>query len=237
MTSQATKAAAKAVLDGCTLTYFGMTGRGEGPRLALVLAGVDFTDERIQGSEWPALKASTPWGSMPVLTLKDGTRIAQVRAILRYLGRVTGLHPTDDLLAARCDEIMDVAEDINIAVNNTGRGLGAEEKNAARLAAVTDDGNVAQLLQRLDSYIAAHGSNLTGHSVGNSLTTADLAIVASLTPLTLGFFDGVPKDVLEKYSNIMAVRRAVAKEWAVRGWYARHGEGNAPDFEANYRNP
>src|SRR4051812_10283278 len=49
------------------LTYFDApVSRGEECRLALHLAGVEFEDDRIKGPDWPALKPTTPYGSVPV---------------------------------------------------------------------------------------------------------------------------------------------------------------------------
>ena len=40
------------------MTYFDARGRGELSRFILAYAGRDFEDNRIQFSEWPALKSS-----------------------------------------------------------------------------------------------------------------------------------------------------------------------------------
>ena len=60
--------------------YFPLPGRGEPARLALALGGVPFSDVRVEGKDWPALKPSTPWGSLPYLALADGAIIGQSRA-------------------------------------------------------------------------------------------------------------------------------------------------------------
>jgi len=39
------------------------------------------------------VKATTPWGSMPVLTLADGTVLAQSASLLRFVGKQTGIYP------------------------------------------------------------------------------------------------------------------------------------------------
>ena len=75
------------LLKGATLMYFGIPGRGESVRLALAISGIEFIDKRIPFPEWRELKPTTPWGSMPVLQLTDGTTIAQQRALLRAVGR------------------------------------------------------------------------------------------------------------------------------------------------------
>ncbi|MGB1015258.1 MAG: glutathione S-transferase N-terminal domain-containing protein [Nannocystaceae bacterium] len=79
------------------LSYFDFDGgRGEDARLALFIAGVNFDDDRIKPPNWPAHKASTPFGELPVLTVEGKTgQLAQSTALLTYLGRSYNLHPTD----------------------------------------------------------------------------------------------------------------------------------------------
>ena len=80
------------------LTYFDLQGRGELTRLLLKAGKVDFEDCRLQFSEWPAMKPSTLFGGLPVLTW-DGEEIAQQMAIVRFVARKVGLAGKTDLLA------------------------------------------------------------------------------------------------------------------------------------------
>ena len=65
------------------LIYFDApVSRGEECRLALHLAGIDFEDSRIKFADWPALKAQTPYGAMPVLELPGKPPLAHTNAIL-----------------------------------------------------------------------------------------------------------------------------------------------------------
>ena len=49
---------------------------------------------------------------MPVLFTAHGS-LTQSHAIERYVGRLTGLYPEDIWEAAKCDEVVDMAEDLN----------------------------------------------------------------------------------------------------------------------------
>jgi hypothetical protein len=50
----------------------------------------------------------------------DGISIAQTGAIARFCGKLGGLYPTDDhVKAARIDQFIDFATDLNILVSNT----------------------------------------------------------------------------------------------------------------------
>src|SRR5687768_16568319 len=111
------------------LSYFDApVSRGEECRLALHIAGVDFDDVRIKGADWQAMKESTPYGAMPVLELPGQAPLAHSNAILVLIGRRHGLHPTDDLEAARHEGMMQHVEDLRGAVGPTIRMPDAEKK-------------------------------------------------------------------------------------------------------------
>lgn len=205
------------LLTGIELTYFNFPGRGEATRLALSIGGIDFKDTRIEFADWPKVKPTTPWGNVPFLTLTDGSRIAQQRNMLRFVGKEVGLCPEDSLEMAKVDELLDVIDDTTVAINAAGRGMETEAKLAARAAAVGDEGKVGATLAKVDAFIGASGSD--GHCVGSSLTIADLLLFTQLGGLTSGFFDGVPTTCLDGFPNIQASRKATALHPAVMAWY------------------
>mmetsp|Transcript_5558 Transcript_5558/g.6419 ORF Transcript_5558/g.6419 Transcript_5558/m.6419 type:complete len:222 (+) Transcript_5558:19-684(+) len=203
------------ILNNCKLTYFGIPGRGESIRLALSIGKVPFTDDRITFPEWKEIKPNTPWGSLPVLTLSDGSCIAQQRAILRFVGKEVGLYPmNDNLAAAKVDEIMDAAEDIGATTMKAGQGLEKNAKEAARKVACEEGGAVYNLLKRIDAVIGGNG-----YAVGDSLTIADLYLYTGSCNLVSGLYDGVPVDTLDGFENIMQLRRAVRSHAEVCKWY------------------
>lgn len=222
-------------LDGSKLTYFSIPARGEAIRLTLAVAGITWTDNRVAFSEWDDLKGKTPWGFLPVLELNDGTKIGQQRSILRYIGRLTDLYPADPILALRCDELMDVVDDVGNMVNAVGRGLDQNAKETARAEAVAT-GDVAKMFSKIDTFIATHGT-ASGCCVGTgTLTVADFFVAATLGNLCSGFFDGVPTDTLDAYPYIRAVRCAVAVHPKVAAWYAGRGE-DLSSFEKAIASP
>ena len=195
-------------LKNCKLTYFGITGgRGETCRMALSLGNIPFDDDRVSFPEWKKLKTTTPWGSLPLLTLADGTQVGQQRAILRLIGKETGLYPADNLLAAKVDSLMDGTEDLFPKTNAVGQGLPQAEKEAARKAAAEKGGEVYGLLERIDSYIGIHGAG--GHAVGDSFTIADLFVYVITSNIVSGLFDGIPSSALDDFENVKAVRKTV----------------------------
>jgi glutathione S-transferase len=205
------------VLQGCKLTYFDVPARGEATRLALTIGNVKFTDERITFPQWKELKPTTPWGSLPVLTLSDGMKIGQQHAILRFVGKETDLYPTDSVAAAKVDSLIGAVEEINAKTTAVGRGLAQEEKEAARKEACQEGGAVYGVLDKIDKFIAANG--MGGHAVGGSMTVADLFVYATCNTLVSGHFDGVPLDSLDGFANIMACRKVVRSHPAVTKWY------------------
>lgn len=205
-------------LQGCKLTYFALPGRGEATRLALALGGIKFTDDRVAFPDWPSLKPKTPWGSLPVLTLSDGTEIAQQRAVLRLVGKETNLYPmTDHIAAAKVDSFMDAAEDIPGKISSAGQGLEQADKEAARKAACEKGGAVHAIWEKIDNFIDSNGKD--GHVVGDSLTIADLYIYTTSSTFVSGLFDGVPATALDDFPNILAVRKMVRSYPAVVKYY------------------
>lgn len=107
-------------MDKPKLTYFDApVSRGEECRLALRIAGVDFEDNRVKRQDWPALKPTTPFGSVPTFELPGHPVLAQSNAILGLIGRRYGLHPKDDFEAARHEAVMQHVEDLRAQIAPT----------------------------------------------------------------------------------------------------------------------
>ena len=205
------------VLQDCKLTYFGIPGRGEASRLALTLGGIKFTDHRISFADWKGIKPTMTWGSVPVLTLADGTVIAQQRAILRLIGKETGTYPTDSVAAAKVDEFMDAVEDISSQTTKVGQGLEKEAKEAARKAACEEGGVLHALLTKIDKFIA--GNSTSPFVVGDTVTIADLFVYCAASTFISGMFDGIPTDALDGFDNIVKLRKAVRSHDSVSKYY------------------
>ena len=83
------------------LRYFPFAGRAGAIRDALRIGNVRFDDVHVPLDRFSEQKAAgeLPFGSLPVLDVDDGERrtsAAQSNAILRFVGRLTGLYPVDD---------------------------------------------------------------------------------------------------------------------------------------------
>ena len=78
------------------LLYFNGASRTETEtiRIALHAAGINFTDTRFTGKDWPAIKPTTPLGSVPVLKVDGDSRCQSA-----YAGKFGGFYPEDPLQA------------------------------------------------------------------------------------------------------------------------------------------
>jgi len=180
------------------LTYFDLDGsRGEVARLAMHLAGIAFEDKRIAGKDWPALRDSMPFQSLPVLEV-DGKVIAQSNTINRYLGKLAGLYPKDDWQAARVDEVMDAVEDMIIMIGSTF-ALEAEAKKKAREALAA--GSIAHFLRQFEARLKAGGGEWF---VENRLTVADLKCYLLVRWLKTGVLDHIPADIVDQHAPLLA---------------------------------
>ena len=206
------------LLNNCKVSYFGIPGRGESIRLALAIGGVAFQDDRIESKQWPSIKPTTVWGSLPTLTLSTGEVIAQQRAVLRMIGKETGLYPEDITKAALVDSLIDALEDLGTLTGKQGDGLPKLEKEAARAKAMAKGGPSYISLERIEAFVGIHGSD--GHAIGNTLTIADVFLFASTGSLVSGLYDGVPLDAINfDFPNISAVRKTVRSQPGVIEWY------------------
>jgi len=196
------------------LTYFDQAAsRGEECRLALSVAAVEFEDNRIQRSAWPALKPTTPFGSLPTFEVPGKPPLTQSNAILGYIGRTYGLLPADTWEAARLESLMNAAEDLRHAVTKT---FGIEDP--------------AELVRRrrelVDGPIKTWGANMEKEIVGpfaggDTISVADIKLFVVMGWFKKGVLDHVPTDVLAPFERLERLYQAVKNHPQVVAWYAR----------------
>ena len=196
------------------LIYFDApVSRGEECRLALHLAGIDFDDVRLKFDEWPAMKQRTPYGGVPVLELPGSPPLAHSNAILVLIGRRHGLHPADDVEAARHEGMMQHVEDLRAVVSPTLR-MGEAEKKAAREALVAGF---------LPAWASSAERNITAGPFfgGAKLQVVDLKIHMAVRWFSAGKVDHVPATIFAAYPRLTGVHDAVRDHPGVQSWYAR----------------
>ena len=170
------------------IAYWSIRGLGQPCRLALVYAGVDFTDVRVDpgpgapGSPgykamWMNQKAdlskSVNFVNLPFLLEEEtGTKLVQTRAILRHIGRRYGLLGDDpDAL----DLIMDEASDLDDKVTGMCYGNFAAMQQWCR--------------EQLPAKLAMYAAHLEQHGwqfmAGNTVSVADFKLYETLSKLRL----------------------------------------------------
>jgi prostaglandin-H2 D-isomerase / glutathione transferase len=194
-----------------SLTYFDFDGsRGLECRLALTLAGVDFEDVRIKRGQWMDLKPQQPYGALPVLAV-DGKRLAHSAAILGFIGRAHGLHPSDPWDAARHDAVMVSVEDLRHKVSGR-RGMSDEDKKTEREAFA------AGWLRQWASTVS---DELKGPFLeGDTLSVADLKIFVILRAFLGGTYDHIPASTFDAWPKLAAHQAAVSEYPAVAAYFA-----------------
>lgn len=197
------------------LIYFDFAGsRGEECRLALHIAGIDFEDVRVKGSDWPAMKAGTPFGAMPVLEMPGQPPLAHSNAILVLIGRLHGLHPADNFEAARHESLMCAVEELRHTITPTLRITDPEQKRLARQALAANELHTwgGQVERQLGD----------GPFIGGSeLRVADLKLYMVVRWLISGVLDHLPTTVLDHCPKLLGVYRAVGEHPGVKSWQAR----------------
>ena len=197
------------------LTYFDFdAGRGEPARLALHLGGIAFEDRRIPFKEWDAQRDSTPFRALPVLEV-DGRVVAQSNSINRYVGKLAGLYPKDDLQALLCDEVMDAVEDMDTPIGAT-IDLPPEAKKKAREELAADF--IPRYLEQLQARLKAAGGE---YFADKRLTVGDLKVWMMVRWLRGGVLDYMPKDLVDRVAPAL-VKHAerLAEHPKIAAYYA-----------------
>jgi len=198
------------------LTYFDSpSSRGEECRLAFQIAGVEFEDNRLKRTDWPALKPTTPFGSLPFLEMPGHPVLAQSNAILVLIGRLHRLHPNDVFEAARHEAMMQHVEDLRAKISPSLRIEDEAEKKKAREQLAT-------------SVIPLWGANVEkqigdGPFFGGTTPhVVDVKLYVVTHWLKSCVLDHIPATVLDPFAKLNRVHDAVRDHARVKAWYAQH---------------
>jgi len=197
------------------LTYFDApVSRGEECRLALHVAGVDFEDDRVKRADWPAVKAAAPYGAVPVFTMPGHAPVAHSTAILTLIGRQWGLHPTDNVEAARHEGMMSFVEEMRHHIGPTMGIKDEAAKKAAREAIAND---------YLPKW-AAYAEKQIGEGPflsGATLNVADIKLYMGVRWFRSGVVDHIPGSVFDAFPKLVRHHDAVANDPRIAAWRAR----------------
>lgn len=167
------------------LTYFNGMGRAELCRLIFAEAGVEYTDNRVEMADWPAMKPTTPFGSMPLLEIKGCDQaMCQCQAIARFLANEFGLAGKTSLEQFHVDMVCAGIVDLF----SEAAGLGGDAEKTKKLS----DETLPTALANLEKLVEGEDS-----FVSSGLTYADIYLWDTLRiPKAAGIeipFDDCPK--------------------------------------------
>jgi glutathione S-transferase len=160
------------------------------------------------------MKASMPFGALPVLEIPGKASLAHSNAILVFIGREHRLHPADAFEAARHEELMCAVEELRHTISPALRINDPEERRKAREALAANELKTwgSQVERRLGD----------GPFVGGStLQVADLKLYMVVRWLTSGVLDHVPTTVFDHCPKLLRLYRAVGEHEGVQAWLAK----------------
>ena len=191
------------------LTYFDMKGRAESIRLALVVGGVEFEDERIGGAEFMERKTSgkLTFGSLPVMEV-DGEMFCESGAMLRYAAKIGGFTPTCPVNAYRVDMVIEAIDSLVSAAKkgNTSEGYAKFVEN-----------DLPRYLGPIESLFAkSEGLFL----LGNDISIADIKMAVTVDIFKSGFLEHIPTDCTDKFTAISGLYTSVMEQDKIKKYYA-----------------
>lgn len=197
------------------LTYFDFDGgRGEPIRVVLHAAGIEFEDHRVSFAEFGEMRQKLRFNALPVFAI-DGETVTQSNGILRYVGKLAGLYPGDDLQALYCDEALGAIEDISHHLGATFR-LQGDELRLAREKLV--DGWLPVFLRGLDALLTRGGGQFFADQ---QFTVADLKVSYLVRWLCSGSLDHIPTDLVQQVApNLVEHQQRTASDPRVLAYYA-----------------
>jgi len=190
-------------------------------RACLKMAGIEFVDEIVTFDQFKEMKGEAgfsdqlPLGSMPVLTLDDGTIVVQSMAINRYIGKLTKMYPEDAKEQLFVDEILDSVADLM-----TSAPQHSDPDTKKKLREEFGVGKMKIFFNFFAKKLEAKGP----YFGGENMTIADLAFYAAVKGVRDGSFDYIAVDYDAAWPSIVAFMNTVEANpsfAAVSPWAAK----------------
>lgn len=171
---------------------------------------------------------------MPFLEIeeegKDKVVVAESNAILRYIGKLGGVYPSDPIQALKVDSLIETSleatRSLEVSLSGMVRSLlfetdwTDEEKLACRKRLAEDkERGLPFYLSYFEKVLKENG---TGFFVGDSLTIADLAISRLVFWIESGTLDGIPKSMLDDYPLFKALAAKIESTPEVVAYRSKH---------------
>lgn len=194
------------------LTYFNARGRGEISRLVFAYGGIAYEDNRIEFSEWPALKAKTPFGGLPVLEV-DGEMFGQGIAINAYAAQAAGCYGASPLEKLKIDSVALAREDMLTAITKWHFEQDEEKKKVEGGKLFGEI--IPMYLEKFNQFVKENPKK-SGYMVGSKLSLADIVMVEATQML-------VEQDAgaLDKYPELKALREKVVNTKGIKDYMAK----------------
>ncbi|XP_001952040.2 glutathione S-transferase-like [Acyrthosiphon pisum] len=192
------------------LTYFNFTGLGEPIRFLLSYLDIDFEDNRIEIVQWPSVKHTMPYGTLPLLEI-DGKVLNQSSAICRYLAKKANLAGSDDWESLLIDIAVDNYKDFALCLKSYWFEPNEETKAAKHIILVNE--TIPFYMEKFEKIV---GEN-NGYFVNGKLSWADLFFVAVLDHLIYR----LNIDLLKDRPNLQALQEKVLAVPKIKSWIER----------------
>lgn len=181
--------------------------------MACAYSGFPLQDVRITREEFISMKESgkLPFGQVPLLELSTGDCLSQSAAIMRYIGKQTGLYPKDDDVAAcLVDGIIDEEIDLftGLAVSRYTARFGFNILNempelVPPVRAALNDEVLPRHLACLETILSRSRSGWIANTEGPSI--ADFVLVPRLQWLQSGDNVGISTEILQPFPLLVAM--------------------------------
>ncbi|GAB5353684.1 hypothetical protein AAMO2058_000055400 [Amorphochlora amoebiformis] len=208
------------------LIYFDIPGKAEFIRLACALQDIPLKDTRFKSyEEFVKMKESGKfnYGQVPVLVIDGKVQLAQSTAILRYVGKLGGLYPTDALQAAKVDAVMDLVEETWGFINNStyparyGLPVWDEKTKKDIRVRLSKD-----ILPPKLAYLEAHIKETSGVFFLEKISIADLKVWTFLKLLSKGVLDYMDSGIVKKsFPLLQRMIEAIDNLPGVKKYYAK----------------
>jgi glutathione S-transferase len=217
------------------LQYFNIEGPAEKSRLAMRIAKIPFTDDRVDFAKWPSeIKPTTPYGQLPLMHVDESHTIAQSDAILRYVGGLSKtLYPADVETRTAIDEALSLVDEINqswyyalVAGINPAK-LGHDvEKGSEEHGAVTKKMRERWMADEFPRYAGFLTKRVEGGKmlVGDAVTIADCAVIPLLRRFCSGDVDHVDPTCMSQFPEVKAYYDRFHAIPEVAAWYEERAQ-------------
>jgi glutathione S-transferase len=163
-------------------------------------------------------------------TGKEKVIIPQSLAILRYLGKLGGLYPSDPTDAMKVDAVLDTIAETTIPIEMSVQGsvkwMLADEPwtkdqvlEIRKRIATSETRGLPFFLSHFEKLLEENG---TGWLVGKKVTVADLQLQRVTSWVKSGMLDGIPKDLVDGYPLVKAHDERIEALPEVVAWRAKY---------------